>query len=374
MAHAYTPGLKVVANTIVRRERRLPLAGEVLVKAGDVVKGTDVVARTFLPGNVETVNVANKLGMPPEEVPKFMVAQQGAQVAENQVIAEMKQLFGLFSSKATSPVAGTIETISAVTGQVIVREPPLAVSVTAYIDGEIVRVHGSVGVDVQCIGTFVQGIFGIGGETHGDIAIVAAGPDDIVESDRFGAELADQIVVAGSLVTGEVYERAAAIGIAALVCGGFHDRDLRRLLGYDLGVAITGHEEIKPILIITEGFGCIAMAEATFRLLQAHAGEHASANGATQIRAGVLRPEIIIPATGARAATDAEESMPMGLTEGSPVRIIREPGFGRIGVVKALPAGVVEIESEAKVRVAEVELPDGSTATVPRANLEAIER
>jgi hypothetical protein len=115
------------------------------------------------------------------------------------------------------------------------------------------------------------------------------------------------------------------------------------------------------------------MADATFALLKAHAGQRASANGATQIRAGVLRPEIIIPA--ARAAADevlADIAM-VGLTAGSSVRIIREPGFGRIGVVKSLPPGVVEIESESSVRVAEVQFPDGTAATVPRANLEAIE-
>ena len=374
MAHAYTPGLRVTERTTVRKERRLPIAGKVLVQRGARVKPDDVVARADLPGAVATVNVVNQLGIAANEVPQYMLKKVGDAVARDEVIAETRPWIKWFKSLARSPVDGVVETVSDITGQVLIRMAPQPVELRAYLDGTVVEVIEREGVVVETRGAFVQGIFGIGGETHGDIAIVAAGPDDIVEPDRFGAELADQIVVAGSLVTGEVYERAAAIGIAALVCGGFHDRDLRRLLGYDLGVAITGHEEIKPILIITEGFGCIAMAEATFRLLQAHAGEHASANGATQIRAGVLRPEIIIPATGARAATDAEESMPMGLTEGSPVRIIREPGFGRIGVVKALPAGVVEIESEAKVRVAEVELPDGSTATVPRANLEAIER
>ena len=34
MAHAYTPGLKVVETALVRKQRRLPLAGEVLVEKG----------------------------------------------------------------------------------------------------------------------------------------------------------------------------------------------------------------------------------------------------------------------------------------------------------------------------------------------------
>ena len=89
--------------------------------------------------------------------------------------------------------------------------------------------------------------------------------------------------------------RAKEMGVAGLVVGGIHDKDLRALLGYDLGVAITGTEQVGFTLILTEGFGTIPMAAKTFSLLSAHAGQQASISGATQIRAGVIRPEIIIP-------------------------------------------------------------------------------
>ena len=59
-------------------------------------------------------------------------------------------------------------------------------------------------------------------------------------------------------------------------------------------VAITGSERIGLTVVITEGFGEIAMSERTFRILQQREGRQASVN-ATQIRAGVMRPEIVIP-------------------------------------------------------------------------------
>ena len=43
--------------------------------------------------------------------------------------------------------------------------------------------------------------------------------------------------------------------------GGFDYNSLSDLLGYQLGVAITGSEKIGPSLIITEGFGKIKMAD-----------------------------------------------------------------------------------------------------------------
>jgi len=376
MAHAYTPGLRVTEHTTIYKERRLPIAGKVLAERGAKVKPDDVVARAELPGDVATVNVVNLLGISANEVPSYMLKRVGDPVARDEVIAETRPWIKWFKSVVRSPADGVIETVSEITGQVLIRMAPQPVELRAYVDGVVVEVIEREGAVVETRGALVQGIFGIGGEMHGDLAVAAEGPGTVLQPSDLTPSLKDKIVVAGALVTSEVYERASEIGIAALVCGGFRDHDLRRLLGYDLGVAITGHEDVKPILILTEGFGRIAMAEATFRLLEAHEGEHASANGATQIRAGVLRPEIIIPGPDRYAVTpgDVTAVLRPGLTEGSPVRIIREPGFGRIGIVKRLPAGVVPIESEAKVRVAEVQFSDGQTAVVPRANLEAIER
>ena len=68
MAHAYTPGLRVAEDTVVRRERRLPLKGQVTVQRGDSVEAHTVVARTELPGNVQTVNLAAKRGNKGTEV------------------------------------------------------------------------------------------------------------------------------------------------------------------------------------------------------------------------------------------------------------------------------------------------------------------
>jgi len=62
MGYAYTPGLTVAERTVVRKVRRLPLKGDVLVRIGQHVKAEDVVAQTFLPGKPEMINVVAKLG------------------------------------------------------------------------------------------------------------------------------------------------------------------------------------------------------------------------------------------------------------------------------------------------------------------------
>ena len=164
------------------------------------------------------------------------------------------------------------------------------------------------------------------------------------------------------------------VGAAGVVVGGFDDPDLKRLLGKDLGVAITGHEDVTTTLVLTEGFGEIAMAHGTFDLLKKREGRKASINGATQIRAGVIRPEIVIPVVEERDKLQEEVTgEATGLEIGSSIRVIREPYFGRLGEVTQLPNELRKMESESMVRVLEVRFEDGSEALLPRANVEMIE-
>ena len=115
------------------------------------------------------------------------------------------------------------------------------------------------------------------------------------------------------------------------------------------------------------------MANRTFRLLQSLEGKLASINGATQIRAGVIRPEIIVPI---QDPSQLPETPPTAETQqleiGAPIRIIREPYFGKLGRVVELPPELVEIESGTHARVLKAELEDGSVVVVPRANVEII--
>jgi len=376
LAHAYTPGLRVAKQTEVKKERRLPLKGEVLVKVGDRAKAETVVARTELPGNVQTVNVANKLSILPEDIERHMLVKVGDWVEEGQYIAESRSFFGLFKSRCTMPVSGTIESISDITGQVIVREKAIPVEVNAYVDGEVVELYENEGVMVRTVATFVQGIFGIGGESIGILEVVASGPDQPLKPELITPDHKGKIVLGGSLVTIEALRRAQEVGVRGIIAGGIGDADLRTILGYDLGVAITGSEEIGLTVVVTEGFGKMTMAHRTFDLLTSRQGMKTSISGATQIRAGVIRPEVVIPldSTGrSEGGNDVEDAPSTGLAIGSHVRVIREPYFGRIGRVTALPPELQKLETEAMVRVLEVEFDDGTRATIPRANVELIE-
>ncbi len=372
MAFAYTPGLRVADVAVIRKERRLPLKGRVLAKIGDEVSADTVVARTELPGNVKMINLANILGVPPEDIPTLLLKKEGDPLAVEDTIAQSKGIFGLFRNTVRSPIEGTFESFNKVTGQAVLREPPSPVTIEAYVKGRVVGIIEDEGVIIETRATFVQGIFGIGGETRGEIRKAVKSPEQELTADLIDASCAGKILIGGSFVSHATLRKAVSAGVKGIVTGGFDDRDLKDFLGYDLGVAITGHENKGITLILTEGFGRMHMARGTFDLLCSREGMLASINGATQIRAGVIRPEVVIPVEAAMKGRD--EGREQGaLDVGSPIRVIRAPYFGRLGRVTALPAELQLLETEAKVRVLEVEFGDSSRAIVPRANVELIE-
>ncbi len=374
MGHAYTPGLKVTDKILLTKNRILPLKGEVVVKKGDKVNPDDVIAKTDLPGTVEPINVANILGLPPEDINDAMLKKKGESVEQGETIAQSKSFFGLFKSECKAKIKGTIESISSVTGQVLLRGEPIPVTVKAYLKGEVVEVFENEGVAVSAWGSFIQGIFGIGGETHGNIKVVVENPSTILTEKEINEECEGKIIVGGCMVTADAIKKAASVNAAGIVVGGFDDKDLREFLGYDIGVAITGSEEIGVTLIVTEGFGQINMAQKTFDLLKSKEGQMGCINGATQIRAGVIRPEVIIP-LGISLDTKEEKSdyRELGLNIDTPVRVIRHPYFGHLGKVTALPPELAVLESGSKARVLEVEFDNGKRAIVPRANVEMLE-
>ena len=373
MAHSYTPGLKVLQHSKVRKERRLPIKGELKVREGDAVKADDIVAKTNLPGNVHMVKVANRLNISPADIIDVLLVKEGDILNKGDMIAETQGLFGFFKSELRSPVSGQIESISDVTGQIVMREEPLPVEVDAYVSGTVLDVIQDEGVTIESEAAYVQGIFGIGGEARGNLEVISTSRDNELSIEDIKENHSGKIVVGGSFVSLEAYKKALKLKVKGIVVGGFNYFDLEEILGYRLGVAITGTEDLVTSLVLTEGYGNIKMSDRTYDLLKAHDGKFVSINGATQIRAGVIRPEIVIPLGDNEMPSDATtEKEKLGIESGSLVRVIRAPYFGKIGNVIELPPELQQMESETMVRVAKVSI-DGEDVIIPRSNLEMLE-
>lgn len=370
MGSAYTPGLTVSGDIVVRRTRRLPIKGEVLINVGDKVEPEQVVARALLPGALQTIKLAEKLGVEAQDVESMFQLKVGDAIAKGQVIAQSKGFFGIGKQTITSEHQGTVESISPITGNILVREASIPIEINGYMKGVIAEVLPDEGAIVETRGAMVQGIFGIGGERVGDIRVAVSGPDQVLHADNIHDTDKGKILVGGSGFTLDAIAKAIQVGAIGIIAGGVRDRDLTQFLGYEIGVAITGSEQIPITLMVTEGFGYLNMAQRTFQLLKTLEGKSCSMNGATQIRAGVIRPEIIVPLD----LTGTAQVAGMGgmLEAGTAIRVIREPYFGQLGTVTDLPAQLMVVDSGTEVRVLKARLGDGQEVLVPRANVEII--
>ena len=372
MAHSYTPGLKVLKSSKIDKNRRLPIKGEVRKKVGDSVLPDDIVAKTNLPGNVQIIKVASQLNIGPADILEALKVSEGEQIKKGQLLAQTGGLFGLFKSEIFSPIDGTIESISDVTGQIIMREAPIPVEIDAYTSGIVKDIIPEEGVIIETKAAFIQGIFGIGGEARGILEIIVQDRNDEITPEMLNSSQKGKVIVGGGFIGLEAFKKAISLNISGIVIGGFNYYDLKEILGYNLGVAITGSEDINTSLIVTEGYGHIKMSRGTFSLLKENENNFCSINGATQIRAGVIRPEIVIPVKEDSLKSVKESKIGKGIVIGSLVRVIRAPFFGLMGKVTELPSKLQKMESETMVRVAKINV-DDQDIIIPRSNLEMVE-
>lgn len=79
-----------------------------------------------------------------------------------------------------------------------------------------------------------------------------------------------------------------------LVLGWLGSSAAMRFAGGIRNMGITGDEAVPFPLILTQGFLPEEMDQSVFKVLAGSAGRLCSLRGATHIRAGVVRPEILV--------------------------------------------------------------------------------
>lgn len=377
MSRVLVPSLTISPEVMVRKQRLLPIAGRVLVSVGQRVEPQTIVAESERPGELHIIRASDSLNLTPSETLRHVVVQEGMSVQQGDALAEVSSLWGLFSSKVVAPVSGVIEFITPATGHIGLREPARTIAVNAYMHGVVETVHDQRGVTIVSSAMFVQGIFGVGGEQHGTVHILDVPNEKAVREEDIPEHCMDKILIGGRSPSIEALRCAQSRGAVGFITASIDDRVLSQYIGFDIGIALTGDEDLSMTLIITEGFGDIALNPRIRTLLEVAHNREASINGATQVRAGALRPELIVSHESKGEVAGEHISDCEGQTSrldiGSTVRMIRVPYFGKYGTVVSLPKELMPLETGAMARVALVQLIDSDKqVVVPRANIELV--
>ena len=69
----------------------MPLPGAVLVAVGDTVQSNQPVARAELPGKVYPLNLANQLGVAPDEIKDYLIKKAGEPVQKDEILAKISR-------------------------------------------------------------------------------------------------------------------------------------------------------------------------------------------------------------------------------------------------------------------------------------------
>ena len=369
-SRAIIPGLALEECYTLRKVRELPMAGELHVELGDYVSQSDIVASTSLPGDLVILKISEQMGLEPFEVIKGLKVREGDTVKKDALLCEHKGLFGLFKSNFVAPFCGCIELISKETGHIGLRLPSSILHLDAYVSGKVVEVQEAKSVTIEAKGAFIQGIFGIGGERQGTLAVLDIAADKIVSEQDIPEDVKGKILVGGMRPSIEALRKAQSGGAKAFVTASIDGDVLKDYLGYELGIAVTGNEEVSMSIIVMEGFGNLAFSDRALSLFRKFNGAKVSSNGATQVRAGAIRPELIMFREGDIGVDELSIKEAKRLEKGASVRLIRVPYFGEKGVIEELPVELHRLESGTMARVAKVKLSNGACVVVPRTNME----
>ncbi len=315
-------------------------------------------------GEPQVLDVATELGVKPFLLGDCLRVIPGTAVVPGQVIAtrrvERKMLM------AQSSEYGKVTSI--VDGVVTIEPLHVRTDLLAYLAGKVVQVMPDQGVVVRAFAYLLQGQYGVGGETGGSL-LIAGQAHSILTAESVSPDWQDKVVVVGATADLEAIRAAAQAGAKALVMAYLPLRTLREFTGDTGTVGLTGDEDVPLTIVLTEGFNRAAISARFYSTLQTLAGRYAAVNGTTHIRAGVIRPEVIICEPGWPQESGAASLPSQEIVLGSTVRITREPGAGRIGIVTGLPFERQRIITGSSVRVAEVVV-DQHKLVVPVSNLE----
>jgi uncharacterized protein (TIGR01319 family) len=259
-----------LGDVIARRPRRLadktfrsPVSGrveKVLPSGTLVLRERPEEAREYT-----AVNVAEQLEIDPDRLSPYLRVKPGDEVDRGLWLAASTGPGDL--RFVASPVRGRVNRIDRHFGIVLIEPLLEELEIRAWLPG-VVAETTETGCTVKSEATVIAGIWGHGGEAAGELTFADIAPGKVVVR-----EFADAAAVAAAK------ERKPA----ALVCAGVNLSDV-----LDPSPGFT--------LVVLGGFGEYRLGWNVRQTLEAHAGKLALADGTTQLRVGVVRPRLILPA------------------------------------------------------------------------------
>jgi hypothetical protein len=338
------PVTHVLPLTTFRRTRLLPSAGNILVRNGQKVNPTDIVAETYHFPVHSFIDVGRAFSVTsPAEAEELIQVKPGDQLQIGDIIAQKK---GLFRKVLRAKQAGRIFFTTG--GQVWVELPGKRFELRAGYPGTVTEIIPERGIKLVISGALIQAAWGNGKIDESTIVSFPQSAGEELLPEKIDISSRGGFVFSGYLGKAEVLQLAAQLPLRGLILGSM----AAKLVPLAISMPY-------PI-ILTEGFGRIPVNRNAFTILTSNQNRSVSLFGLNWDFFSGQRPEITIalPATG-------DEAQDVTIFQsGKQVRFLAEPAAGEIGELEQF-----DLQQGSAV----VKLSDNKRIQVPLANLDVLE-
>ena len=339
--------------TLIRRNRLLPVPGEINVRPGQKVNPTDVVAQASIPSRHYMVDVSRVLGARSTDAAENLITRKpGEMLEKNDIIAETG---GMFSRVIRTPGPGRVVSIHK--GRVLIEAESEQISLKASFSGHISQVIADRGVSIETYGALVQGVWGNGRIGCGPMIVDEDNLDGELSSAGLGVTARGAIIIAGVCVSEDMISLATTIGIGGLILG-------------SMPAVLIPTVQVLPFpVILLSGFGRMGLDTISRRVLETNAGRDVSINAVRWNRLTGDRPEIYIPLPAEAEPAKTASAFSIGQI----VRIHSGVYGGRVGSIEQILPGVTQLPSGLRASAARVKFDQRSSEIFPFVNLDIVQ-
>ncbi len=344
----------ILPVTLIQRRRILPVPGRVVVRKGQKVNPTDVIAEAKVSPEHLLLDIARGLGVPAAKADKYLQHKAGDEVSEKDIIAGP---VGFLSKRVVrAPRSGRV--VLAGGGQVLLEVESKPFELKAGLAGVVTDLIEDHGAEIETTGALVQGAWGNGRLDFGLLGLLIKSPDDVLTHSQLDVSQRGAVLLGGYLEEPETLTAAAEIPVRGLV--------LASMASELLPLAA----RMPYPIIVLEGFGKIPMNPVAYKLLTTNERRDISLNAEPWNTLAGTRPELIIS-----LPAPANTLMPndaANFNPGQTVRVLSMQYLGKVGgLVNIRPVATV-MPSGLKVPAADVHLESGEDVVIPLANLEVL--
>jgi hypothetical protein len=345
----------VLPLTLVRRQRLLPTAGRVLVRAGQKVAANDVIAEAKVePGHL-LLDIARGLGLPPEKADTYISRKVGAQVAEGDVLAG--PVSGILSRAVHAPKDGVVAATG--NGRVLLALPGKSFELRAGIPGMVVELISERGAVVENYGALVQGVWGNNRMESGLMMVAVSSPTEEFTPNRLDVSMRGAIVLGGPCSNAEALRSASEIPVRGLV-----------LASLTPELVSMAAKQPFPIMVL-EGFGRLPFDTRIYKALSTNDKREVCLNASPRDRFGDACPELFIPLPAINVIPEPRDTDIFA--PGQIVRVTQAPQKNQIAVIDSLLPGLTNFPNGLRAPAASIHLENGDKVACPLVNLEIIE-